>query len=121
AREQYPGTTFRTEILGRAVPVKNTKDGMRAIQGGKAIAPSSVEHYLEDKFGDNLKAVRSAMEQLAKAYRPKELAREAYSLYETFRPAISSVQRGWGATGELDLGLIERLATERRTHQSGAD
>ena len=50
------------------------------------------------------------MWKLAKAYRPKELADEAYSLYEKFRPEIPAGQRGWGAEGELDLELLEQFA-----------
>jgi hypothetical protein len=77
------------------------------------IDPDSVERYLEGKFGDDLKAVRSAMEKLARAYRPKELARNAYSLYERFRPDVPAGKKGWGAEGDLDLGLIEKLAKKR--------
>ena len=77
------------------------------------IDPDSVWRYLEDKFGDDLKAVRSAMPTLAKAYRPQELAHDAYRLYERFRPDIPEGKKGWGAKGDLDLGLIGRLAKER--------
>jgi hypothetical protein len=31
-------------------------------------------------------------------------------LYEQFWPEIPSGVRGWGATGDLDLGLIESMA-----------
>jgi hypothetical protein len=110
AREKEPGVAFRVELLGRAVPARNTEGGIRATQRGKPIHPESVERYLAGKFGDDLKAVRSAMEKLARAYRPKELAGRAFSLYEAFRPTIPEGERGWGAKGDLDLGLIERLA-----------
>jgi hypothetical protein len=113
AREKEPGAVFRIDLCGRAVPAQNTEDGLRATQRGKPIDPDSVERYLEDKFGDDLKAVRSAMEKLARAYKPKELAGRAYSLYEEFRPAIPSGKRGWGARGDLDVGLIGRLAKEK--------
>jgi hypothetical protein len=112
AREKKPGVGFRVELLGRAVPAKNTAEGVRAVRGGKPINPDSVERYLEGRFGDDLKAVRSAMERLAKAYKPKELAGKAYSLYEEFRPEIPAGRKGWGAEGDLDLGLIGRLAKE---------
>jgi hypothetical protein len=52
------------------------------------------------------------MEKLAQSYPPKELAERSYSLYERFRPVIPSGVKGWGAKGELDPGLIERLAKE---------
>jgi hypothetical protein len=53
------------------------------------------------------------MQKLAKAYTPQELAHDAYRLYERFRPAIPAGKKGWGAKGDLDLGLIERLAKEK--------
>jgi hypothetical protein len=61
------------EVCGRPVPATNTDDGIRAARGRNPIDPNSVRHYLEDKFGDDLKAVRSAMQKLAKAYRPQAL------------------------------------------------
>jgi hypothetical protein len=69
--------------------------------------------YLEDKFGENLKAVRSTMQKLAKSFKPSELAQDGYRLYERFRPSIPEGVKGWGAKGDLDLGLIERLANEK--------
>ena len=57
--------------------------------------------------------MRSAPRRLAKAYRPPELAHNAYRLYERFRPAIPAGVKGWGAKGDLDLGLIEALAKEQ--------
>jgi hypothetical protein len=113
AREKEPGVAFKIDLCGRAVPTRNTEDGVRATQQGKPIDPNAVERYLGDKFGDDLKAVRSAMGKLAKAYRPKERAGKAYSLYDEFRPAIPAGKRGWGAKGDLDLGLIARLAREK--------
>jgi hypothetical protein len=113
AREQGWGERFRIEVLGRPVPATNSEAGIRAVRGRIPINPDGVRRYLGGEFGDDLKAVRSAMGKLAKAYRPKELAEEAYALYEEFRPAIPAGKRGWGARGDLDLGLIERLAKGR--------
>ena len=109
AQEKERGQRFWIEVLGRPVPATNTEDGIRAVRGRNPINPDSVRRYLEDKFGDDLKAVRSAMQKLAKAYKPKELARDAYRLYEQFRPAIPEGVKGWGAKGDLDLALIEAL------------
>ncbi len=50
------------------MPAKNTEHGIRAVRGACAIEPDGVRRYLEDKFGDNLSMVRSAMQLLAKAY-----------------------------------------------------
>ena len=113
AREKERGGRFLIEVLGRPVPATNTDDGIRAIRGGKPLDPDSVRRYLEDKFGDDLKAVRSAMQKLAKAYKPQELAHDAYRLYERFRPGIPEGKKGWGAKGVLDLGLSGRLRKER--------
>jgi len=113
AREKEPGETFLVEVCGRTVPALNTEDGIRATIKGKPISPDNVERYLEGKFGDDLGRVKKAMQALAKAYKPKELAVAAYHLYEQFRPEIPSGVRGWGATGDLDLSRIEALAKKR--------
>ena len=110
AREKERGERFLIEFCDRAVPATNTDEGIRAVQKGKAIDPHSVRRYLEDKFGDDLKAVRSAMTKLTRAYKPKELAEQAYSLYEQFRPNIPAGKKGWGAKGDLNVGLIGQLA-----------
>jgi hypothetical protein len=114
AREQEPGEVFLVEVCGRAVPAMNTGEGIRAAQAGKPINPDSVQRYLEDKFGDDLKVVRAALERLARSYSPAELGRAAYSLYERFRPDVPEGTRGWGARGELDLERIEQLGRKTR-------
>ena len=106
------GEEFFVELCGRPVPARNTTDGIRAVKGAQIIEPDSVEHYLEGKFGEELIAVRSAMQRLAKSCSPQELAGAAYTLDERFRPSIPAGVKGWGAKGELDLGLIGRLALE---------
>jgi hypothetical protein len=113
AREKERGERFWVEILGRLVPATVTPNGIRALKGNKPIDPGSVRRYLQDKFGAELGAVRKAMERLAGAYEPRELAQEAYRLYERFRPAVPEGVKGWGARGVLDLGLIRRLAKEK--------
>jgi hypothetical protein len=93
-REKEPGERFLIESCGRPVPATNTDEGIRAVLKGRPIAPESVRRYLENKFGDDLKAARSAMQKLAKAYKPQQLGHEAYSLYERFRPAIPAGKKG---------------------------
>jgi len=102
--------SFLVEICGRTVPATNTEDGIRATKKNEPIDPESVERYLNKKFGDDLDRVEEVMQQLAKSYKPKELADRAYALYEKFRPAIPSGKKGWGAEGDLDLGLIVKLS-----------
>jgi hypothetical protein len=113
AREKEQGKRFFIEVLGRPVPVTNTDDGIRGMRGRNPIDPDSVRHYLNDKFGDDLKRVKVAMKKLAKVYKPQELAHAAYGLYERFRPDIPVGKKGWGAAGELDLALIGRLAKNK--------
>ncbi len=64
---------------------------------------------LGDFWGYSTPAVQEAMETLAGQFKPKELEQAAYGLYEQFRPGIPAGRRGWGAKGELDLGLIRSL------------
>jgi hypothetical protein len=112
ARARKRGEEFFVEIAGRQVPAVNTEDGVRAVVKDKPIAAQSVERYLESKFAESLGPVREAMRELAKSYRPEELAQNAYRLYETFRPAIPEDVTGWGAKGRLDLDRIRSLARE---------
>ena len=94
-------------------PTRNTEDGIRAVHGAQVVTSDSAVGYLEGKFGDDLGAVRSAMERLAKSYPPKELAEHGFGLYEQFRPHIPAGVKGWGAKGNLDLGMIENLSKLR--------
>ena len=102
---------FRVALLGRAVPVLRTDEGLRAAgKDEKPVAPESVQKYLESKFGDALPAVRQAMEGLAKSRTPEVLADEAFRLYEAFRPGVPAGESGWGAKGRLSLRKIEGMA-----------
>ena len=108
------GEEFWVELCGRPVPAKRTEGGVRAVVGDKPIEPQSVERYLQGKFGGDLSAARDAMSALASALGPEELRDRAYALYERFRPEIPAGRRGWGAKGELDLGLIHSIAAGSR-------
>ena len=103
------GEEFWVELCGRAVPAKNTDDGVRAVVKDKPIDPASVSRYLEGKFGEGLVAARKAMTELARAFKPEELVEKSRRLYERFRPEIPRGKRGWGAKGELNLDLIRSL------------
>jgi hypothetical protein len=107
ARKRDDGKSFAVELLGRAVAVVATPDGIRAVTKGKPVDPESVSTYLASKFGDNLPAARAAMQKLARRHKPAELADAAYRLYEKFRPVVPEGVKGWGAKGRLDLGGIE--------------
>jgi hypothetical protein len=92
------------------VPAVHTEEGLRALAGVKPMDPAAVERYLASKFGEGYDAAREAMRALAKSRAPAQLAREAYTLYEHFRPAVPAGVRGWGAAGTLDLDAIRKLA-----------
>ncbi|MFM8704667.1 MAG: hypothetical protein ACKOHG_12530 [Planctomycetia bacterium] len=110
ARERDHGEEFWIELCGRPVPAKNTGEGIRAVSGRAVVTAESADAYLETKFGDHLEAAQAAMTTLAHAYRPRDLASEAFALYEAFRPAVPEGVRGWGAKGVLDLRKIRSLA-----------
>lgn len=104
------GETLQVDLLHRAVPAVQTPKGLRALSKDQPISPSSVERYLQGKFGDRLDEAKTAMERLARSWPGEELASQAYSLYEKFRPAIPAGVRGWGAAGDLDLDRVAGLA-----------
>jgi hypothetical protein len=104
------GEEFWIELCGRALPAKNTADGIRAVVGAEPIDPATVQRYLESKFGPALEAAREAMRRLAKAFSLDELPPVAFGLYEQFRPQIPPGRAGWGAKGVLDLKRIGSLA-----------
>jgi hypothetical protein len=113
ARARKRGEEFLIEICGRHVPAINTTDGVRAVIKNQPIEAKSVESYLESKFGESLGTARTAMRDLAKAFRPEQLRTNAFSLYEEFRPAIPDGVRGWGAKGNLNIDCIRSLAFEK--------
>jgi len=104
------GESFWIELLGRPIPAAWTERGIRAVEGDRPIDPAGVDRYLQGKFGEAFESVRRAMEELARAFSPKELAARAFSLYEQFRPGIPDGVRGWGAKGELDLDRLRELS-----------
>jgi hypothetical protein len=109
ARQRKRGEQFWIDLCGRAVPAKNTDEGVRAVAGATPISADSVQRYLGSKFGEYLHLTRQTMGKLAAAFKPEDLAVQAFSLYERFRPEIPRGRRGWGAKGELDLKLIRSL------------
>ena len=113
ARARERGEEFFIEICGRQVPAINTTDGVRAVIKNQPIEANSVERYLESKFGESLGTARDAMRDLAKAFRPEQLLKNAFSLYEQFRLAIPEGVAGWGAKGNLDIDHIRSLALEK--------
>jgi hypothetical protein len=110
ARQLGEGEQLHVGLLGRAVPVEQTSEGLRAVSKGKPGNPAQIENYLAGKFGADLAAARAAMEELAAGIEPVELQRHGFRLYERFRPDIPAGESGWGAKGELDLAKVRRAA-----------
>jgi hypothetical protein len=108
------GRRLKVDVLRRAVPVVRTPDGLRALSGGRPISPTSVQRYLQGKFGDSLTPARAAMRRLARSVPPKTLVANGYTLYVKFRPGVPTGVKGWGASGKLNLALIRRLARPSR-------
>ena len=107
------GEEFWIDLCGRAVPARNTKEGVRAVVKDQPIDPKQVQGYLGRSFGENLATTRRAMEQLAKAHDPDTLAEEAFHLYERFRPQVAAGKGGWGQKETLDLTLIRSLSRRK--------
>jgi len=107
------------ELMGRRIAATQGEKGLVALDKGKPMDPESVRRYLEKKFGEELKPVTEAMREVAGSYDRRELEREAFGLYEEFRPEIPKGQQGWGAKGELDIKKILRLAKGRANAEAG--
>ena len=106
---------FSVALLGRAVPVLHTDEGLRAVgKDQKPVTPDSVEKYLTSKFGEALPTVRRAMDKLAHSRAPETLAEEGFRLYEAFRPGVPAGESGWGAKGTLSLTKIVALTEKAK-------
>src|SRR3954453_1914826 len=96
------GEQLRLDLLGRAVPVVRTPDGLRAVNKGKPGNPAQIEKYLAGKLADPLANARNAMAELAAACEPADLYRRGFPLYEQLRPGVPAGESGWGAAAELN-------------------
>ena len=97
---------LHAELLGRAVLVVRTPDGLRAVNKDNPGNPAQIEKYLAGKLGTRLDDARAALEELAAAQDPGELQRCDFRLHERFRPEVPTRESGWGANGELDLWKV---------------
>jgi len=113
-RSLKAGQRVKFDLLDRAVPIVRTRKGLRALNRDRLIAPDGVEQYLEIKFGDALKLVRTAMKRLARSMSAPEIAAQADALYAKFRPKVPKGVPGWAAEGKLDVARIERLGAGKR-------
>ncbi|KAA0574661.1 hypothetical protein FZ983_27570 [Azospirillum sp. B21] len=106
------GEAIQLELMGWSIAAVRTEDGLRALRQGKAIMPQSVSRYLAGKFGDDLDEVREAMTALAHSLPAADLGRQAFGLYEAFRPKVKTGTAGWGTEGELDLARLVALGAD---------
>jgi len=92
------------------VPIVTRNGNRLAVnQDGDPIDYSSVESYLERAFGSRLVDAKEALEVLANSMSGEELHKQAYSLYETFRPPY----KGWGQKSLWSLDSVRQLATKQ--------
>jgi hypothetical protein len=109
-RKMRAEEALSVDLLHRAVPARQTPDGLRALSKDRPVNPESVERYLQSKFGEALSDAEEAMTALARSMPPSELAVRGYELYEAFRPEVPAGKKGWGAAGRLDLDRIRAMA-----------
>ena len=79
----------------------------RTSNRSKFAVMDAVLKYLASKFKDALQPVSEAMSVLAASWDLEDLAAQAYSLHEQFRPDIPAGEAGWGAVGVLSLKGIQ--------------
>jgi len=88
------------ELLGRAVPVVQTDEGLWALLGGEVVQSVEVLRKLREKFGETYDAVRQAMAAVARSYAPQELA-AAYGLWLAIQaewlPKADARMAAWNA------------------------
>lgn len=90
----------KVEVMGFGLYLK---DGNAVLSGKPKIVK---EETLRNKFGSeeyyaSLNAFRKALSTWKG--REEELGKEAFHMYEQFRPNVSKGQKGWGRKGDLDL------------------
>ena len=88
------GEQLHVDLLGRAVPVVQPPDGLRAVNKGKPCNSAQCEKYLAGNFGVHLELARTAMAELAAVHEPVDLNRRGFRLYEV--PARGA---GWRVKG----------------------
>ena len=123
---------FKTSTHASRVPVRDFRRGCHAVdvtiregeQGRKKVlnavleaASGRVALDVQGKAGEHaLKTVRFAMQKLARVFKPKELAHDAYRLYEQFRPTLpvhnprrTQVEPGTATSGAFTMREMLRF------------
>jgi hypothetical protein len=87
-----------------------TKDGL-VYMGGEPKPKPGTEEMLKRKFGARYEDVRGCFEEGLRSWvgEEDELTREAFGMYERFRPTVKAGERGWGRKGELSLDTVREV------------
>jgi hypothetical protein len=109
-RKKPAGEMLRIALLGRAVPAVSTPDGIRGLAKDAISKPEAAQRYIDKNFAGHAAEAHRVMAELAKSVPVDRLAREAFRMYEQFRPEVPAGTAGWGAKGTLDLAKIAKLA-----------
>ena len=104
------GERLHVDLLGRAVPVVRTPDGLRAVNKGKPGNPAQIEKYLAGKFGERLgrRTRRRWPSWRRPASRPTSTGAGSGCTSSSGR-RVPAGESGWGAKGELDLAKVRAL------------
>ncbi|GAB1731811.1 hypothetical protein NU195Hw_g7251t1 [Hortaea werneckii] len=98
------------EVMGFHLHLNNGQ----ALVGGKP-KPGN-ESALSKKFGhDQYEMAKRAFQDALGSWkgRESELDREAFKMYEEFRPTVPSGQKGWGRKGQLNLENVKSAIGDR--------
>ena len=91
---------FPVALLGRAVPVLHTDEGLRAVgKDQKPVTPESVEKYLKSKYGESLPQVRAAMVKLAKSRAAEDWRTRRFGCTSSSGPGFRRASRDGGRKG----------------------
>ena len=91
----------RVDIAGFSIPLVRFEK----------VSPKSMKSYFIRSFRDEgvLQNVSDALMKLARSYKKNDIGKNAYKLYEIFRPQIADGLQGWGQRGILYIDIITRL------------
>ena len=122
-----PGKRVEIALLGRNFDAIETEEGWRALDGGRAVSPESVERYLTAKFGDDLDAVEAAMVALARVlragWRPRrtgstsDFAPRCRARFAAGAPRVSWTSGSSARWRRLRVGRRGNRAVERGVRQ----
>ena len=109
--EEEEAGVEKVDVFGMSLKgLKVDNDQVFAIEkGSSTVKPGSVQGYLSKAFGPRLQDAEAALTQLAETYSSDDIGREAYRLYEQFRPSVPQGQAGWGKKGLLELDRLKEL------------